>query len=157
MTLLKASALTPYWEVFSFPPPPAHFITKTQGHLTQMEKLILKPSQKATWNLRLSVREVYRGNKRKSSKKEVDQTVTWNETTAAELHGFLWLGEPTATFWSPANIGSSTKPTTIWLDQYISATGSTETRPDTWRQYSSDLSSKQAFVLNMNQFLCNLI
>lgn len=40
-----------------------------------MEKLILKLPQNATWNLRLSVRETYRGNKRKSSKKVVSQTV----------------------------------------------------------------------------------
>ena len=101
--------------------------------------------------LGILVRETYRGNKRKSSKKKVSQTVKLNETTTTKLHGSLWLGEPTATFWSPASIGSSTKPTIIWLDQYIPATSSIETGPDTWHQYSSVLSSKPVFILNINK------
>jgi len=87
---------------------------------------------------------------KKSSKKKVSQTVKGNETTAA-VHGFLWLGKPTAAFWSLASIGSSKKPTTIWLDQYISATSSAETRPDTCNQYSSVLSSEQVFILNIHK------
>lgn len=57
----------------------------------------------------------------KSSKKKVSQTVKRNETMSAKLHGLLWLGEPTATFWSPASIGSSTKPSSVRGDQRVSA------------------------------------